>query len=133
MFDAVSVFQAPFLPAGAADALGVERTHALELLTALVERSLVHRAGDRYGVYESLRQLGAEHLAAAGTAAAVQERHARHHAAYAATARARVRVPGDGGILRELDALGGRPPRRRALVRRARHRRGAAALRPRPP
>ncbi len=62
MFDAVSVFQAPFLPAGAADALGIERTHALELLSALVERSLVHRAGDRYGVYESLRQLGAEHL-----------------------------------------------------------------------
>jgi hypothetical protein len=103
MFDAVSVFQAPFLPAGAADALGVERTHALELLTALVERSLVHRAGDRYGVYESVRQLGAEHLAAAGTAAAVQERHARHQSAYAATARARVRVPGDVGILRELD------------------------------
>ena len=104
MFDAVSQFQSPFLPAAAADVLGVERNDALTLLSGLVERSLVHRVGDRYRVYESLRQLGAEHLRRVGTVAEVRERHARHHAAYAALTKARLRVPGDVGVLRELDA-----------------------------
>ena len=105
MFDAVSVFQAPVPPRRRRRRAG-GRAHrcpraararwwSARSSTAPVTDTACTRACASSEPSTSV---------AAGTGAAVQERHARHHAAYAAPARARVRVPGDVGVLRELDA-----------------------------
>ena len=65
---------------------GVERAEVLEVLAALVEKSLVvaDTSGDvpRYRFLESIREYALERLAAGGEERAAQERHARYQAAY---------------------------------------------------
>jgi predicted ATPase/DNA-binding SARP family transcriptional activator len=104
MFDALSVFQSPFPAAGPAAVLDAEPGVAADLLSALVERSLVHRVGARYGALESIRQFGAERLAERGVTAAMRERHARYHERYVADAHDRLRRAGHTDVLEDLDA-----------------------------
>ncbi|CAA9531660.1 MAG: Cyclase homology domain / Predicted ATPase / Transcriptional regulator, LuxR family [uncultured Solirubrobacteraceae bacterium] len=58
---------------------GIERRAVLDLLTALIDKSLVEteeRAGEiRYGMLETIRQYAAEHLAEAGEVDATRARH----------------------------------------------------------
>ncbi|MGH9209064.1 MAG: ATP-binding protein [Acidimicrobiales bacterium] len=104
MFEAVALFQAPFRAAGAAALAGCDEAEAVDLLSALVERSLAHRVGDRYGLLETLRQFGVERLDRQGRVAEVRARHARYHRDMAAAANARLHRAGAAGVLADLDA-----------------------------
>lgn len=104
MFDAVSAFQSPFTPAGAAAVADVPPATAMERLSTLVERSLLHRVGDRFGVLESIRQFGADRLAERGLIAEVRRRHACHHLEVVERSRAQLATADDHGVLEGLDA-----------------------------
>src|SRR5712691_4755035 len=62
---------------------GIERADVLELLTGLVDRSLVlaePQAGEgRYRLLEPIRQYAEEHLTALGESEAMRDRHASHY------------------------------------------------------
>ena len=104
MFEAIALFQAPFRAAGAAALAGCDEAEAVDLLSALVERSLAHRVGDRYGLLETLRQFGVERLDRQGRVAEVRARHARYHRELAAATGARLHRAGTAGVLADLDA-----------------------------
>ncbi|HUS69061.1 MAG TPA: tetratricopeptide repeat protein [Kofleriaceae bacterium] len=81
---ALSVFDGGFSVAGAVAVLGGDEANALDLLTALRERSLVTAAREaaegeaRFDLLESVRELAAEKLDERGERAAVEARHAAH-------------------------------------------------------
>ncbi len=78
----------------AAEAIGIggdiETSDVLDLLTRLVEKSLVARdaTGDRYRLLETVRQYGQERLDASGEGAAVSDRHLGFYLALVERARA---------------------------------------------
>ena len=84
LFDAVSVFRAPFVSAGAAALEDTSLEAATELLDGLVECSVLHRVDDRYGMLEPLREFGRSELAGKGRRQEVLRRHARHMRSFAA-------------------------------------------------
>jgi predicted ATPase/DNA-binding SARP family transcriptional activator len=102
--DAVAAFQAPFTAAAAGALVGRSPADATDVLSRLVERSLLYRSDARYGMLESLRHFGAARLAERGQADEVRRRHARHHVAFAEASAARLRRPGELDVFDELDA-----------------------------
>ncbi len=104
LFDAVAMFQSPFRAAAAGDLVGWSAADATDVLSRLVERSLLYRSGARYGMLESLRHFGAARLAERGLAGEVRRRHARHHVAYAEASAERLCRPGELDVFDELDA-----------------------------
>ena len=75
MFDAVAVFQSSFRAPGRRRPGWAGAADATDVLSRLVERSLLHRAGARYGMLESLRHFGAARLDGRGLGE-VRRRHA---------------------------------------------------------
>jgi predicted ATPase/DNA-binding SARP family transcriptional activator len=104
MFDAVAMFQSPFRAAAAGDLLGWNQADASDILSRLVERSLLYRSGARYGMLESLRHFGAARLDERGHADELRRRHAELHVAFAEEGCARLRVAGQLDVFDELDA-----------------------------
>jgi predicted ATPase len=96
----LSVFRGGFDPAAAEAVAGADPA----MLSALVERSLVDRAGGgRYGLHELLRQFAAERLEAAGDAAATRRAHAGHYAGFLAARHDRLADALDTAVLAEVD------------------------------
>jgi len=100
LFARLSVFAGSFSLAGAqalrADE-GLQEWEILDLLTALVERSLVvpEPTADvaRYRLLETLRAYGWERLSGQGEAETASRRHAEHFMAFAQEAKAKLRGP----------------------------------------
>ncbi|MFO1415404.1 MAG: tetratricopeptide repeat protein [Burkholderiales bacterium] len=108
LFRRLSIFAGGFtLAAAEAVAAGtsVEPEDVLDLLTDLVEKSLVASdgAGDRFTMLETVRQYAAEKLDAAAEAAPVRERHLAYFQKFAEGARARIFGPEQGKWLALLD------------------------------
>ncbi len=104
MFDAVALFQSPFRAGAAGDLLGWSRVDATDVLSRLVERSLLYRSGARYGMLESLRHFGAARLDESGHIDELLRRHAQHHVGFAEASCDRLRVAGQLDVFDELDA-----------------------------
>ena len=127
LFDRLSVFAGGFTLAAAeavCTGFGVVRTHVVDLLTDLVDASMV-TAGPttgetRYSQLEMLRQYGRHHLNDGGKAEAFRLAHARYFAAQVARADRGLRGPDEerwvGIVDRDLDNL--RSAQRWAVERR---------------
>jgi predicted ATPase/DNA-binding SARP family transcriptional activator len=103
MFDAVALFQSPFRAAAAGDLLRWSLTDATDVLSRLVEGSLLFRSGTRYGMLESLRHFGAARLDEGGRTEELRRRHAEHHVSFAEASCERLRVAGQSDVFDELD------------------------------
>jgi predicted ATPase/DNA-binding SARP family transcriptional activator len=75
-----------------------------DLLSRLVDRSLVVREADRFKLLESVAAYGAERLAEAGETAAVRARFVRSHTELAERQNERLRGPDQRRCLERLDA-----------------------------
>jgi predicted ATPase/class 3 adenylate cyclase len=86
---------------------GIEDWEVLDLLAALVEKSLVQyeEAGNeaRYRLLETIRQYGAEKLTAAGEEAGLRERHRDWYLALAEQAKPELHGPRQGEWLARLE------------------------------
>jgi predicted ATPase len=76
----------------------------LDLLTGLVERSLVSARGGRFRLLETIRQYAADRLAEAGEEDDLRARHARYFLALAEQAEPELRGPGQSSWLARLRA-----------------------------
>ncbi|QSB15031.1 winged helix-turn-helix domain-containing protein [Natronosporangium hydrolyticum] len=96
--------------AGGATIDAVERVAAgsgedsLELLTSLVDKSIVERFGDRYRMLETIRAYGAERLLAAGEQEQLRRAHAGYYLELARTADPYLRTADQLEWLARLDA-----------------------------
>jgi predicted ATPase len=94
----------------AAEAVGagadVERAQVLDLITSLVEKSLVaiDANGERYRLLETVRQYGQELLAASGEGDAVRGRHLGFYADFLKEAHAGLTGPSQAIWMAKLDA-----------------------------
>lgn len=90
---------------------GVDRQNVLDLMSRLVERSLVEGvdgpAGRRYRLLESVAAYAMERLYEAGELATVRDRHRRHYLALAERAESGLRGAGQRSWLARLDADSG--------------------------
>ena len=78
---------------------------ALELVSALVDASLVRRRGERFAMLETVRQYALELLAAGGREPELRERPLRHFLSLAEDARDAILAgEADGGLYATLDA-----------------------------
>jgi predicted ATPase/DNA-binding SARP family transcriptional activator len=103
-FADLSVFAGSFTVADAAAICATGADAVAAALVQLVERSLVMRAPERrYVLLETLREFGAEQLAARGDAELVAERHARYQVAWAEGTVPRLVEPG-GRLFLDIDA-----------------------------
>ncbi|MEV6155608.1 BTAD domain-containing putative transcriptional regulator [Nonomuraea sp. NPDC052129] len=68
------------------EASGPDAADVLDVLTALVDKSLVEPSGERYRMQETVRSYGMARLTEAGQDRAVRDRHARHFLRLAETA-----------------------------------------------
>ncbi|HEY6532407.1 MAG TPA: BTAD domain-containing putative transcriptional regulator, partial [Acidimicrobiales bacterium] len=99
----LSVFVDPFEASAAAAVCGTDERTVTEILSQLVERSLVVRVPSRrYGLLETLRAFGAERLGESGRLALVGARHAHHQVEWVERAQDRLAVPGRP-VLAEID------------------------------
>lgn len=100
---------------------GIDRYAVLDLLTGLVDKSLVttdeQGAEVRYGLLETVRQYAAARLAEAGEVHAVRDRHLAYHLALAE--RAEPKVLGAGRDDPVLHSLAAEMPNLRAALERA--------------
>ncbi|WP_461032032.1 ATP-binding protein, partial [Streptomyces mayteni] len=93
----LAVFAGGVTPASAEGVCGLAAGEALEALTSLADRSLLQLADDgdpsgpRFRMLETLREYGAERLAAAGLTREVRDAHAAHFLRLAETAEPRLR------------------------------------------
>jgi predicted ATPase/class 3 adenylate cyclase len=93
----------------AAESVGAEgavaREDVLELLTGLVEKSLVLLEPEhgRYRMLDTVRQYALEHLVQAGDEAPTRERHLAVYGALVESARPQLQGPGQGEWLAQLD------------------------------
>ncbi|WP_433732629.1 BTAD domain-containing putative transcriptional regulator [Nocardia sp. CA-129566] len=87
-------------PAGAT----LDALEDLDLLTDLVDKSLVERSGERYRMLETIRSYVLQRLAESGRALAVRDRHARHFLRLTESAEAELRTAQQLGTLARLDA-----------------------------
>ena len=85
---------------------GIDKPDVLDLMTSLVEKSLVtHEAkGTRYRLLETIREYALERLAEAGEADATRTRHLAHYLALAERANPELVGPDQGMWLARLDA-----------------------------
>jgi predicted ATPase/DNA-binding winged helix-turn-helix (wHTH) protein len=104
----LSVFAGGWLP-GAAQAIAtggdVESENVLELLSHLVEKSLVAKDGDhgRYRLLDTVRQYARELLTASGEEDGVRSQHLDHYIKYLDEARARIAGPDHAVWMVRLD------------------------------
>jgi len=88
--------------------LGIDEVDVAELLTALVDKSMVvmERSGSRtrYSLLETLREFGRDRLAARAESAAVHAAHAHVHVELAEAAGGGLNGPEEARWTRELDA-----------------------------
>ncbi|WP_069166677.1 BTAD domain-containing putative transcriptional regulator [Nocardia altamirensis] len=87
-------------PAGAT----LDALDELDLLTDLVDKSLVERNGERYRMLETIRSYALERLAESGTEATVRADHAQYFLRMAETAEAELRTAAQPAALARLDA-----------------------------
>ena len=99
----LAVFSGGFVLEAAEEVAG-EGVDVFSALGGLVEQSLVVPAGETYRVLEPVRQYAADHLAAAGEADEVADRHAEHVLALARDAREGLRGPEQAAWLDRLQA-----------------------------
>ena len=116
LFDRLSVFAGSF-DLAAAEAVcaghGIERNRVVDLLTSLVDASMVTVGGTegtvRYSLLETLRRYGVEHCGDSSEADATRHAHARHYAALADQADRGLRGPDEARwvavVDRDLDNL----------------------------
>ncbi|MEU2613722.1 BTAD domain-containing putative transcriptional regulator [Micromonospora sp. NPDC007271] len=96
--------------AGSADLAAVERVCAphdadvVDVLSGLVDKSLVEAAGGRFRMLETVRAFAAEQLAEAGEVERLRRAHAAYFLDLARTGDARLRGPRQLEWLRRLDA-----------------------------
>lgn len=103
----VAVFPAGVTPESAAAVCagaGLDALDVPDLLAALADRSLLQLGDGRYRMLETLREYGTERMQEAGELAAVRDAHARHFAALADRADARLRGPEQLTWFRQLQA-----------------------------
>jgi predicted ATPase/DNA-binding SARP family transcriptional activator len=116
LFDRLSVFAGGFTLAAAEEVgtgFGVVRTEVVDLLTDLVDASMVTAGpttgATRYSLLEMLRQYGLHHLNDRGSAETFRLAHARYFAAQVARADRGLRGPDEehwvGVVDRDLDNL----------------------------
>ncbi len=116
LFDRLSVFAGSFDLAAAEEVCagrGIERSRVVDLLTSLVDASMVAVGGTegaiRYSLLETLRRYGAEHCGDSREADLTQHAHARHFAALADQADLGLRGPEEARWVavadRDLDNL----------------------------
>ncbi len=85
--DALETVSGPDAAPGALEAVGgPDVADVLDVLTALVDKSLVEPYGERYRMQETVRSYGMARLTEAGQDRAVRDRHARHFLRFAETA-----------------------------------------------
>ncbi|HKE98795.1 MAG TPA: BTAD domain-containing putative transcriptional regulator [Actinomycetes bacterium] len=122
VFDRVSVFAGDFPVEAAEDVAacaGVDPAEVLDLLAALVDKSMVATAADhppapgpartRYVLLDTLRHYGRDRLAERGEDHDARRAHADHHVRLAETAGRRLRGPDEAGaattLTRAMDEL----------------------------
>jgi len=108
LFEQLSVFAGGFTLEAAEAVVAdstVDTTDALDLLTALVDKSLVEldAGGERYRMLETVRQYAQERLGDSSAAAAVRTRHLDFFLALAETARPQLWGAEQGKWLARLD------------------------------
>jgi predicted ATPase/class 3 adenylate cyclase len=96
LFDALGVFAGDLDLAAVAAVSGLDEFEALDLLSQLVDKSMleVDPSRDRYRLLETLRQYAWDRLAATERLAAAREAHARWFVSLAGQQAARMEVPG---------------------------------------
>ncbi|MFN0026361.1 MAG: ATP-binding protein [Acidimicrobiales bacterium] len=110
LFDRLSIFVGGFsLPAAVAvSAPQADEFEVLDLLTALVDKSMIqlvgHQGETRYRMLETMRYYGAEQLAAAGEDQAVAQGHAEYFADFAVQAEAGLRTAEEARWVAAIDA-----------------------------
>jgi non-specific serine/threonine protein kinase len=97
--DALDAFADLGMPPGADGVPARSGPAVLDLVAALVDKSLVRTdvaagGATRYGMLETIREFGWERLAASGEADAVRQRHADWYLAFAEDAGPRAKQPG---------------------------------------
>jgi predicted ATPase len=110
VFDRLSVFVGPFTLEAALEVIageGVEEWEVLDLLLALVDKSLVladeSPAGARYRLLESMRQLGRQNLDQRGELERYVARHAGFYSAYVLAREPQLHGAGDQAALAEVE------------------------------
>ncbi len=87
---------------------GIETSQLLDLVTSLVDKSLVNvetRSGEtRYGLLETVRQYAREKLQESGDEAAIQHRHSKWYLALAERAEPELRGPEQSAWLTRLES-----------------------------
>ncbi|WP_214409097.1 LuxR C-terminal-related transcriptional regulator [Sphaerisporangium fuscum] len=85
---------------------GIARDEVLDLVTGLVEKSILvreeHTGGVRYRLLETIRQYGGERLADSGQETALRRRHRDHYRTLAAEAYAKLFGPSQVALLARL-------------------------------
>ena len=100
----LAVFGGTFSLAAAESICGCDHRDVLELLLALVDKSLVQRSGSRYRLLETVRQFAAEKFEASGEKEALRERHARYFLAEAEDAEPRLFAgASDAALIHAID------------------------------
>jgi predicted ATPase len=110
VFDRLSVFVGPFTLDAAATVIagdGVEEWEVLDLVLALVDKSLVlveeSSADTRYRLLESMRQLGQQNLAEVGGLEHYRDRHADFYADYVLSRQPQLHGAGDQDALAAVE------------------------------
>jgi predicted ATPase/DNA-binding SARP family transcriptional activator len=93
-----------FAGGATADAAQIVTASSLDVLSALVAKSLLTRRGERLVALKVIRQYAGQRLAASGTADAVRERHAQHYLRLAEEAAPQLVRAGRADWLVRLDA-----------------------------
>ncbi len=105
----LSVFAGGWVGDAVESVCGAGLDDVSELLALLVDKSLVTRPQDdeesvRYGMLETIRQYGNEHLAADGSLTEIRWRHLNHYLMRIEANRAKMGGPDSGNWLSVLDA-----------------------------
>ena len=111
LFDSLSVFAGSF-DLAAAEAVcagrGIERNRVVDLLTALVDASMIGIGGTegaaRFSLLETLRRYGTDHCGDSPEADAIHRAHAHHYAEFADRADVGLRGPDEARWVAAVDA-----------------------------
>ncbi|MGH3064016.1 MAG: ATP-binding protein [Gaiellaceae bacterium] len=93
---------AVFAGGGTIDAVEAVCEADLDVLTSLLDKSLVRRSGDRVWMLETIREFAAEQLSASPAADDLRDRHAGYYLALAESYEGELRGPGQVEALRRF-------------------------------